>query len=197
VLGVAWRVGIGEDPGGDPFLVAVATLNLLSAHAEPQPLVVIADDLHWLDAPSRDAIAFVARRIDSDPIVVLAAWREGYEDQVGELGVTEHALTRLGDEEAAAILDARAPGLSPGLRAGVLTQAAGNPLALVELPVAAGAGDDAALPLNARLDRAFAARLGDLPEDTRVVLLVAAADQSIAVSEILAGGEVMLGRPAG
>jgi hypothetical protein len=108
--------GIGEDPGGDPFLVAVATLDLLSRQAAAQPLLVIADDLHWIDAPSRDAIAFVGRRVESDPIVVLISWREGHEAEVGELGLAEHALERLSDADSSALLDARAPGLPQGLR---------------------------------------------------------------------------------
>jgi DNA-binding CsgD family transcriptional regulator len=66
------------------------------------------------------------------------------------------------------------------------------------LPAAAtgGTDDDAALPLNARLERAFAARLRDVPDETEALLLVAAADGSLVLSEILAGGEILLGRPA-
>jgi predicted ATPase len=67
--------GIGEDPGGDPFLVGMATLDLLSRQAASQPLLVMADDLHWIDVPSRDAIAFVGRRggVRSDRLARLVA----------------------------------------------------------------------------------------------------------------------------
>jgi hypothetical protein len=190
--------GIGEAPGGDPFLVAVATLDLLARQAATRPLLVIADDLHWIDAPSRDAIAFVGRRVESDPIVVLISWREGHEAEVGELGLAELVLERLSDADSSALLAARAPGLPEGLRDRLLAEAAGNPLALVELPTAAAGGtdDDAALPLNARLERAFAARLHDVPDETKALLVIAAADESLALSEILAGGEILLGRPA-
>jgi hypothetical protein len=190
--------GIGEDPGGDRFLVGMAMLDLLSRQAASQPLLVIADDLHWIDAPSRDAIAFVGRRVESDPIVLLVSWREGHETDVGELGLAEYVLDRLSDSDSSALLDARAPGLPAGLRDRLLADAAGNPLALVELPAAAAGGrdDEAALTLNARLERAFAERLDDLPEATEPLLLVAAADESLALSEILAGGEILLGRPA-
>jgi DNA-binding CsgD family transcriptional regulator len=189
--------GVDDEPTRDPFLVALATLELLSVAASTQPLLVVADDLHWLDAPSRDAIAFVGRRVESDPIVVLASWREGHEAEVGELGLEEHVLERLSDSDSSAVLDARAPGLPPTLRQRLLAEAAGNPLALVELPAAAASGtdDDAILPLNARLERAFAARLHDVPAETEALVLVAAADESLAVSEILAGGEILLGRP--
>ncbi len=193
--------GVGDDPGGDPFLVALATLELLSARAAERPLLVVVDDLPRLDPASRDVIAFVGRRVESDPIVVLVALRDGYENEVGELGLPEYVLHRLPDPAAFAILEARAPHLEPALRARLLVAAAGNPLALIELPTAAAGAkvdviDDApALPLTARLERTFAARLGDVPEVTRGLLLIAAADESEALAEILKGAEILLGRP--
>jgi predicted ATPase len=71
--------GVGEDPGGDPFLFALATLELLSATAVERPLLLVVDDLPWLDPASRDVIAFVGRRVESDPIVVLVALRDGHD----------------------------------------------------------------------------------------------------------------------
>jgi hypothetical protein len=110
-------------------------------------------------------------------------------------------LHRLPDPAASAILDTRAPDLEPALRARLLAAAAGNPLALVELPTAAAdakvgliAGSPA-LPVTARLERAFAARLRDVPEETRSLLLIAAADDSEALGEILTAGEILLARP--
>lgn len=194
--------GIGDEPAGDPFLVAMATLELLSVHAVERPLLVIADDLHWLDAPSRDVIAFVGRRIEADPIVVLVAVRDGYEEDVGDLGLHERVLARLGDADASAVLDARAPGLPATLRTRLLADAAGNPLALVELPTTAAStgadriSDGEVLPLNARLEQAFAARLDDMPPETNALLLAAAADESVAVSEILAAAALLLGGPS-
>ena len=64
---------------------------------------------------------------------------------------------------AAALLDARAPGLPDVVRARLLDEAAGNPLALVELPGGLGHGATVPkwLPLTTRLERAFAARAFD------------------------------------
>ncbi|HEY6886464.1 MAG TPA: ATP-binding protein, partial [Solirubrobacter sp.] len=59
-------LGLGDEPPGEPLLVGLALLELLSAHA---PVAVIADDLHWLDRPSRDALAFVGRHLADRPIV--------------------------------------------------------------------------------------------------------------------------------
>jgi len=80
--------GMAEHDGGDLFLVALGTLGLLANEAAQRPLVTV-DDMHWLDAASRDAIAFVGRRLDSDPIVLLGAIREGY---AAQLEVPEHPL---------------------------------------------------------------------------------------------------------
>ena len=132
---------------------------------------------------------------------MLVALRDGHDEEVGELGLPEYVLHRLPDPAASAILDTRAPDLEPALRARLLAAAAGNPLALVELPTAAAdakvgliAGSPA-LPVTARLERAFAARLRDVPEETRSLLLIAAADDSEALGEILTAGEILLARP--
>src|SRR5262249_23936942 len=83
--------------GGDRFLVALGTLGLLAAEAARTPLLVTVDDIHWLDPASREVVAFVGRRVDAEPIVVLGAIREGHAPRAGELEVPEHALGPLGD----------------------------------------------------------------------------------------------------
>jgi len=88
-------------------------------------------------------------------------------------------VERLPEDTAAELLDAVAPGLAPAVRSRVLSEAAGNPLALTELPaaVASLSGADrllpAVLPLTARLERAFTARVAGLPAETRTSLLIA------------------------
>jgi hypothetical protein len=190
---------IGDAPPGDPLLVALATLELLSAHADDCPVVVVADDFHWLDSASRDVLAFVGRRIEHDPIVVLAALRDCYPEGIGELGIPQLALAGLERDHAAELLDRRATGLSAGAKERLLTEAAGNPLALVELPATPTADavatttDGGILPISAQLERAFAARVRDVPADTAALLLIAAADEVGRIDEILAAGEITLG----
>jgi predicted ATPase len=75
--------GIDEHEGGDLFLAALAALGLLSAEAARQPLLVTIDDIHWLDDASRDVVAFVGRRLDADPIVILGAVRDGHQTRIG------------------------------------------------------------------------------------------------------------------
>ena len=95
------------------------------------------------------------------------------------------------------MLDSRSPGLSPGVRERFLREAAGNPLALVELPIAHGrlGGEDAEdagwLPLTTRLEQAFAARALELPDLTRIALLVAAVNDGPVLSEVLAAGALL------
>ena len=65
----------------------MAVLDLVSNVATDAPLLVVVDDAHWLDRPTSDVLAFVARRIEADPIVLLAAIREGYPSALGEAGL--------------------------------------------------------------------------------------------------------------
>jgi DNA-binding CsgD family transcriptional regulator len=193
--------GIGDAEGGDVFLVALAALGLLTVAAAEQPLLLAADDLHWLDSASRDALAFVGRRLEADPIVLLAAVRDGFDAEIGELGLPELVLGGLENDHAGEVLDARAPDLSPAVRRRLLTEAAGNPLALTELPVrptAAAAGrtaDTSVLPISERLERAFARRLEEVPDLTAELLLVASAEAASAVGETLAATAVMTDEP--
>jgi hypothetical protein len=69
--------GLSADRVEDRFLVSVAVLGLLTAVADDEPLLCVVDDAHWLDAASADALVFVARRVQADPVAPLFAAREG------------------------------------------------------------------------------------------------------------------------
>ena len=136
-------LGLGDDAAPEHFRIAMAVLDLLSEVAADAPLLVIAEDAHWLDRPSSDVLAFVARRLESDPILLLAAVRDGYRSSLVDAGLPEHRLGALDPATAAALLDASAKQTHPAMRNQILGEAAGNPLALIELPIAAalvGAG---------------------------------------------------------
>ena len=179
------------------FLIALAALNLLGETAERAPILLIVDDAQWLDQATVDVIAFVARRVDSEPVRLLVAVREDASTALGEVGLAELHLDPLEPEAASALVHDRFPGLDASLREQLLKEAAGNPLALVELPIGAARFDPSAtptpgLPLTARLERAFATRLADLPDVTCTVLLVAAVNDSPAVTEALAAARILL-----
>ena len=192
--------GLTDEVAPEPFGIAMAALDLISDLASDAPVLLIVEDAHWLDRPSAEALAFIARRIESDPVLLLAAARDGYPGGLADAGLPEHRLIGLDDPTAATLLDAASPGLAPTARWRVLSEAAGNPLALLELTAALGPPDGgepvaAGLPLTERLERAFAGRASDLPERARVALLAAALSDGDAVSEILEAASAVAGSP--
>src|SRR5262245_18662738 len=175
--------GLIDDPVSGSHLVAMSMLQLLGESAERGPIALFVDDAQWLDGSTAEALAFVARRLESDPVVLIAALRDGFDSPLLGAGISELRLEALTDAHAEALLDARAPRLERGLRDHVLRAAAGNPLALVELSTALHSEvevdrvfGESELPLTARLERAFADRLSGLSHDARRLLHVAAAD---------------------
>ncbi len=195
-LDAAFGLGPGFAP--EPYRIAMAALDLVSEVAADVPVLLVVDDAHWLDSPTADVLAFIARRIESDPVLLLAAVRDGYPARLVDAGLPEHRLAGLDDETAAALLDAAAPGLQLSTRSRVLREAAGNPLALLELPGARGLTADeqslpGGLPLTERLEHAFAGRVSDLPDSTRLALLVAALSDGDAVGEILQAASEVAG----
>ena len=156
----------------------LAALGLLTEAEPKRPLLLLVEDAQWLDGPSAEVLGFVARRLELEPVIVLFAVREGIASAVDDSGLPELHLGGLDDESAKALLELTAPDLPSHLKVRILDEAAGNPLAVIELPAAAASLDAAApadaLPLPTRLEQAFAARLTDLDSDTRRLLLFAA-----------------------
>ncbi len=184
----------------DIFLVALATLSLLSEGAARRPILLVADDAQWLDQETHDVLAFVARRLSSDPVVLVVAMRDGFNRSLGDASTLRLRLAGLDDADASRLLEACAPGLSPDLHSRFLNEARGNPLGLLELPRserAADARDARWLPLTERLEWAFSARLSDLPDATRTLLFVAAENDGTSLHEILSAGEAVLGERVG
>ncbi|WP_045739959.1 ATP-binding protein [Actinoplanes rectilineatus] len=189
--------GLAAAAPPDLFLIALASLGLLAEAAARQPVLVVVDDAHWLDPASAAALTFLARRVAAEPIAVLLAARDAGDVPVAP-DVPELRLTALEPWAAQALLHARAPGLPAPARAAILAAAQGNPLALVELPAVAGALDPAGpwLPLTARLEQAFSARLDDLPPTAVSVLRVAALNDGDVLAETLAAAGLLERRPA-
>lgn len=187
----------------DLFLIALGALNLLSSAAAHAPVLIVVDDAQWLDRSSCDVLAFVARRIESEPILFLCALRDGFSSVLTDADLAKIQLERLDEPGAARLLDAQASTLEPTVRTRILENAAGHPLALIELPKALRAvgydGDDPLpswFPLTERLERAFNVRAAELPVSTRRLLLAAAVDESGDLAEILsAAGMLADGTP--
>ena len=190
-LEVAFGVVPGHPP--TPFLAGLATLTLLSDAAAGDPVLVIADDLHWLDPASQSALLIAARRIACDPVIVVLAARPGLRDEpTGLRRVTVAPLTFI---DANALLDLRPDRPHGTARRVLLELAAGNPLALVELPAAASTADPLEpVPLSSRLEQAFAGRLSQLERPVRLAVLAAALDDSCSVAHATSAAARAAGR---
>jgi tetratricopeptide (TPR) repeat protein len=194
-------LGVGDGTAPALPLVGLATLELLAAGAGRAPVLVVAEDVHWLDSSTCEVLAFVSRRLAADPIGLVGTARDAEleDNPLAQAGLAELRLGPLDPAAAAALLDAHAV-LDPVVRERVLAEAAGNPLALVELPLTAGQHDSRGavngwIPLTKRLEQAFASRLPGLPAVTRTALLAAALNDGDALAEVLAAASVVAGAP--
>ena len=177
---LAIALGLRSGPPPDHLLVGLAVLSLLSEAAEDRPLVCLIDDGHWLDRASERALAFAARRLLAEPVLLVIAAREPGAD-LG--GLPDLNVEGLPDAQARELLASvvRWP-FDERIRERVLGEARGNPLALRELPrdgslmeLTGGFGTPGALPLVERIEERFRRQIADLPAGTRRLLRVAAA----------------------
>jgi DNA-binding CsgD family transcriptional regulator/tetratricopeptide (TPR) repeat protein len=179
----ALEIVFGQREGLPPdgFLVGLAVLSLLANSAEERPLLCVVDDAQWLDHASARMLAFVARRLLAEPIgLVFGARRTP--DELG--GIPDFEVRGLGDADARALLATAGRSLlDERVRDRVVAETRGNPLALLELPqgmskseLAVGFGQLEAPALRGRIEESFLRRLEALPEDSRLLLLAAAAE---------------------
>ncbi|HZE67774.1 MAG TPA: AAA family ATPase [Sporichthyaceae bacterium] len=185
--------GLRDGPAPELFRVAMAALDLLCEVATTAPLLLVVDDVQWLDRTSCEALAFIARRLQSDPVVLLAGARAGYPSPLVDVGLPELDVSGLAPGAARELLDSVAPELAPALRDALLEEAGGNPLALTELPVSVA--DGTSLSLTDRLERAFAARVWELDDDARLLVQVAALSREGAAGEVVDAASRIAGRP--
>jgi DNA-binding CsgD family transcriptional regulator len=168
-------------PAPDLFLVGLAVLSLLCEVAEERPLVCVIDDAQWLDNASARTLAFVARRLLADPVALVFASRKPPKEL---RGLPEMEVRGLRDGDARALLRSVVRSLlDERLRDRIIAETRGNPLALLELPrgltatqLAGGFGLLAGEAVPGRIEESFGRRLTALPEDSRRLLLLAAAE---------------------
>ena len=175
-------LGLGSAAGGDRFMVGLAVLTLLADLAEEQPLLCLIDDAHWLDQSSAEALLFAARRLEAERVTIIFAARDMHAPEFPAPGLAELRLSRLDGAVAADLLALYAADLDHYRRAQVLREAEGNPLALLELTTAQRQGRSISpyptASTTSKIEQAFAHRINSLPERTRTLLLVIAADDS-------------------
>jgi predicted ATPase len=110
-------LGVAEDEAPDLFLVGLATLGLVAETAAEAPLLLVVDDAQWLDRSSSDVLAFVARRLDMEPVILLFAVREGTGSAVDDADVPELRLAGLNETDARALLELTGAMLPPDVKA--------------------------------------------------------------------------------
>jgi DNA-binding CsgD family transcriptional regulator len=174
-------LGLTEGPPPDRFLVGLAVLNLLAVVATDRPLLCLVDDQQWLDSASAQVLEFVARRLGAEAVGLVFAARLP-SDAVA--GVPALVVRGLRPKDAHALLDsALSAPLDPRIRDQIVAETGGNPLALLELPrglsadaLAGGFGLPGAVRPSAEMEETFRSRIAVLPEETRRLLLLAAAE---------------------
>jgi DNA-binding CsgD family transcriptional regulator/tetratricopeptide (TPR) repeat protein len=191
-------IGLAEPVVPNPFMIGLAVLELIAEAATRSPVFVVADEAQWLDPSSCETLAFVARRVEAEPIVIAFGVRDGLDNHIDGSGIPQLHLDGLDAVSSTALLDANTPGLSRQVRALVLEYAEGNPLALLELPTALDRDvTHVATPLHLsqRLERAFGAQISDLGAPVSTLLLLAAIDPAGTLDEFLRAGQSIAKTP--
>ncbi|MFI6438945.1 LuxR C-terminal-related transcriptional regulator [Streptomyces sp. NPDC050759] len=183
-LNVCLALAAGPPPNS--LAVCTGTLNVLAAAANATPLVVLVDDLQWVDPSSRQVLLFVARRLAGERVaMVLAVRADALEPSAP--GLPEVDLAGLSADACAELLAGRDVAPSPQVLADLVHATGGNPLALLETAAGLSAGQLSGtrpvpelLPVGQQLHRAWTTRLDRLPERTRRALALLAAGHSAA-----------------
>ena len=179
----ALEISFGMSSGSAPdrFLVGLAVLSLMSEVAAERPLLCVVDDEQWLDRASAQVLGFVARRLGAESVGLVFAARVPSRDIAG---LPDLVVEPLGSSDARALLEAAltAP-LDTRVRDQILAETRGNPLALLELPrgltpqeLAGGFGVPTVARLSGGIEENFSRRIEVLPDRTRRLLLIAAAE---------------------
>ena len=167
------------DPGHD-LDPAVYLRRVAGLLAEASPLMVLVDDLQWLDPSSRAAVGYLARRAPRLGIGLIAAWSLRGEPADPWPGVESMRLAELDSRHALAL--ATRSGLSEPVAEALVEAVGGNPLAIVEAPAELSAAERSGrailpdpMPAGDRLQRAYEDRITALPEAATKAMLLAAA----------------------
>jgi DNA-binding CsgD family transcriptional regulator len=195
-------LGRASDAAPDLYAVAMAALELYAEVANERPVLLLADDVQWMDPSSQQVLAFVARRISSDRVVMLATHRDNEDGPLLDTDIPTLDLAPLDPQSAMALLDQASGQLDARTRTFVLDAARGNPLALLELPRTLDLDDPShiveaeQIPLTARLQNSFLARIDDLDTATVAALQMAALSDSYDIAEVVAATKLLAVRDA-
>jgi DNA-binding CsgD family transcriptional regulator len=197
----ALGAALGMVPGraANRFLIGTAVLSLLSEMAGGRPLLCLVDDAGWLDYESAVAIAFAARRLEAEAVVMIIGARSVAGTPFA--GLPAQPIEALSRSQAEALLAARRLRVDPLIRERVIDRAGGNPLALLEFADRLQDVDQLVPPFAVGLpptavEALYLEQVRGLPDDTQLLLLVAAAEDSQALGLITGAGRELGIEPA-
>lgn len=182
--------GLREPARGDALILNIGVLSLIEDLAETTPVLLVVEDLHWMDASTAEVLAFLASRMTERRTLLVAASREGatYTDWSRSFEA-RIALAPLSDADALALIDGRWPQFDVQTRRAILASAKGNPLALSEFGAEkanrVAPRESVPIPRSERLDQSFLWEVSMLPAASRSALLVVAAGEDASVHELV------------
>ena len=190
-----------EAPTGAPDsrTIATAVVSLVRGMAEQQPVLVLLDDVHWLDGPSADVVAFMLRRVGESPVGLIGTVRTDWTGRLPPLLTDRFPAARvdrlrmgpLNLGATAELLAHHSIALSRAALLALHETCRGNPLFALELAKAPRA--PSGVPRD-RLDapdslrRFVSQRVATLSSPARRVLLTVALAEDPTVATVLACG---------
>jgi hypothetical protein len=170
-------LGLAEGPSSDGTAAMEAAVELVATAASAGPVLVVIDDPQWLDRSSAAVLASLAAQVSGKRVGVLVATRSPNPGHFNFAEMPQLRVTSLDADASARLLSRRHPRMTASARERLLQIARGNPLALLELPLALDPQEAAfpeVLPLTKHLERVFAARVQAVPADVRRTMLLVA-----------------------
>jgi DNA-binding CsgD family transcriptional regulator len=187
-------LGFAPGPAPDRAVVGDATLALVRDISQARPLLIIVDDVHWLDGASARVLRFVAQGMTGTATGFLATARPDTDEPFTAAALPSLRVGPLDVDSATALIGSRFGDLAPHTERRLVAEGRGNPLALLELPRAlpgvrqARLGVQTGPPLGRRLQDTYGPQLAELPERSRQALLMMALD-GIGDAASLGGGD--------
>jgi DNA-binding CsgD family transcriptional regulator len=178
-------LGLGEGHAAERLVVSTAALTLLRLVASDRPVLLVVDDLPWVDRSSANVLGFVARRLEGSRVGFLAAARSEEDRVFDRAGLPSVQLEPLDEQASDELLNLRFPTLAARSRRTVLEIARGNPLTILEYGFLLSRPDGAVswasgpvLPQSRQLEKLFTTEIEQLPDSSRRLLLMMALDGS-------------------
>ncbi len=194
----ALQIALGEIDGPPPdrFLIGIGTWSLVRSGAERDGLLLLVDDLQWVDRETFDVLVFVGRRLLSTKGALVAANRG---DTAGLEGFHRIDIRGLARRDALDLLRRVRPGpIDPRIADRIVTATGGNPLALTDLglelsrhQLVGGTILPTPIPIGTHLERHYLQQVRAYPRDTQMWLLIAAADDTGAIDQVSAAANAL------